>query len=182
MDRASPVGQRAWGAGAVAACVLVALIAVAAGAGLSGMRLTVFHVTPPTGGIGGGVPQNVITGISLVDSLLDTEITESHTVIFHASSPVRTYWQVGTLSSFNGTQWVPRAGGQRGAHRVGGRTEGRVGLDRAPGARADADVHGAGDDHRLRQPAPARPAGHVFRARHQRSDGDPARGCSRPFR
>ena len=106
--RAKRNGPKAWGAGAVAACVLVALVALAAGAGLSGMRLTVFHVTPPPAA-GGAAPQNLVTGISLVDSLLDTEITESHTVIFRASSPVSTYWQVGTLSSFNGTQWVPNA-------------------------------------------------------------------------
>ncbi len=107
-------GHRVWGTGAGAACILVVLVAVAAGAGLSGMRLTVFHVTPPAPATpataaGHAAPQNLITGISLVDNLRDTEITESHTVIFHASSPVSTYWQVGTLSSFNGTQWLPSA-------------------------------------------------------------------------
>ena len=51
----------------------------------------------------------MITGISLVDKLLDTEITESHTVIFRASTPETTYWQVGTLSLFNGTEWLPSA-------------------------------------------------------------------------
>jgi transglutaminase-like putative cysteine protease len=99
-------GQRArWRSGGLVACVLVTLIVIAAGAGLSSMRLTVFHVTPPTP----GVPSNLITGISLVDHLRATEITESHTVIFHDTSPVPTYWQVGTLSSFNGTEWLPSA-------------------------------------------------------------------------
>lgn len=105
-----------WGAGAVTACLLVALVVTAAGAGLSGMRLTVFHVAPPPpvsaarhSVTGQGVPQDLITGSSLVDHLLATEISESHTVVFHATSPVTTYWQVGTLSSFNGTEWLPRA-------------------------------------------------------------------------
>ncbi len=105
--RMNPAGPRGWGAGALVACLLVVLVAVAAGAGLSGLRLTVFHVTPPSAG--NGAAPHVITGISLVDSLLDTEISESHTVIFHASSPATTYWQVGTLSSFNGTEWLPSA-------------------------------------------------------------------------
>lgn len=105
---------RLW-SGGVSTCVLVALIIIAAGAGLSNMRLTVFHVTPPrSAGTSRslaikGVPSNLITGISLVDHLLATEITESHTVIFHDTSPVTTYWQVGTLSSFNGTEWLPSA-------------------------------------------------------------------------
>ena len=76
-----PAGSRQRGAGvgvgAVAACLLVVLVAVVAGAGLSGMRLNVFHVTPPAApspGAGHGAATNVITGISLVDNLLDTEI------------------------------------------------------------------------------------------------------------
>jgi transglutaminase-like putative cysteine protease len=102
-----------WGAGAVTSCLLVALVVTAAGVGLSGMRLTVFHVTPPPpvspARHGQGVPQQLITGSSLVDHLLATEISESDAVVFHATSPVTTYWQVGTLSSFNGTEWLPRA-------------------------------------------------------------------------
>jgi transglutaminase-like putative cysteine protease len=93
---------------------VMALVVIAAGAGLSGMRLTVFHVTAPKVSLdagptpsGQGVPQHLITGISLVDHLLATEVTESHTVIFRGTSPVTTYWQVGTLSSFNGTTWLP---------------------------------------------------------------------------
>jgi transglutaminase-like putative cysteine protease len=103
--------------GATIGALVMALVVVAAGAGLSGMRLNVFHVNVPktssanqslvTTQAGHGVPQHLITGISLVDHLLATEITESHTVIFRVTSPVTTYWQVGVLSSFSGSQWLP---------------------------------------------------------------------------
>ncbi len=55
------------------------------------------------------MPAAPITGISLVDHLLATEISASNVVIFKARSPVTTYWEVGTLSSFNGTEWLPTA-------------------------------------------------------------------------
>jgi transglutaminase-like putative cysteine protease len=104
-------------AGAVAGSLVMVLVVSAVGAGLSGMRLNVFHVNAPNasnpaslsgqGPSGRSVPEHLITGISLVDHLLATEVTESHTVIFRATSPVTTYWQVGTLSSFNGSTWLP---------------------------------------------------------------------------
>ncbi len=132
-DRGSPVGVAGVGPGRVrrqprtiglsmmsagtvvmfAACLAVV---VAAGFGLSGMRLTVFHVTPPPAPSGGstlgktGAPENLITGLALVDNLLTTEVQQSNIVIFRALSPVTTYWQVGTVSTFNGTQWVPTPG------------------------------------------------------------------------
>jgi len=103
--------------GAVATCLVVAAVVLAAGAGLSGLRLSVFHVTPPppsqtsTGSLGPhGAPQSLLTGIALVDHLLATEITESKVVVFHAESPVTTYWAVGTLTSFNGREWLPVSG------------------------------------------------------------------------
>ena len=114
-DAALPPRRRPrFSAGALVGSLVMALVVIAAGAGLSGMRLTVFHVTAPkvsstTGpsDSGQGAPEHLITGISLVDHLLATEVSESHTVIFRGTSPVTTYWQVGTLSSFNGTTWLP---------------------------------------------------------------------------
>ncbi len=100
-----PAHHVRWRSGGVVAPLLASLIVIAAGTGLSTMRLTVFHVSPPSQ----GAPGDLITGIALVDHLLATEITESRTVIFHDTSPVTTYWQVGTLSSFNGTDWLPSA-------------------------------------------------------------------------
>jgi transglutaminase-like putative cysteine protease len=104
------------GLGALAGCLVVGAVAIAAGAGLSGMRLTVFHVNPPKSGTpkhptvpGPGANVTRITGLALVDHLLATEIAESHVVIFKAKSPVTTYWQVGTLSSFGSSTWRPTA-------------------------------------------------------------------------
>jgi transglutaminase-like putative cysteine protease len=105
------------GFGALAGCLVVAAVVIATGAGLSGMKLTVFHVNPPTSGTpknptvpGPGVAVVRITGLALVDNLLATEISASKVVIFKAHSPVTTYWQVGTLSSFNGKSWLPVRG------------------------------------------------------------------------
>jgi hypothetical protein len=103
------------GLGALVGCLLVGAVAIAVGAGLSGMRLTVFHVNPAKPGAprnptrGPATPVAPITGIALVDHLLATEVSASNVVIFTARSPVTTYWEVGTLSTFNGTSWVPTA-------------------------------------------------------------------------
>jgi transglutaminase-like putative cysteine protease len=101
-------------AGVLAGSLLVSGVVIAAGDGLSGMRLTVFHVVRPQSGASPsrslsdhGVPQSPLTGIALVDHLLATELSESNVVIFRAHSPVTTYWQVGNLSSFTGTEWLP---------------------------------------------------------------------------
>jgi transglutaminase-like putative cysteine protease len=101
------------GLGALGGAVVLVVVAIAAGAGLSGVRLTVFHVSPAPAGApqnsstGLGLTVDRITGLTLLDQLRATEIAESHTVVFRARSPVTTYWQVGTLSTFNGTEWRP---------------------------------------------------------------------------
>jgi hypothetical protein len=103
------------GLGALTGCLLVGAVAIAVGAGLSGMRLTVFHVNPAKPGAprnptpGPATPVAPITGIALVDHLLATEVSASKVVIFTARSPVTTYWEVGTLSTFDGTAWLPSA-------------------------------------------------------------------------
>jgi transglutaminase-like putative cysteine protease len=102
------------GLGALAGCLVVAAVAIAVGAGLSDMRLTVFHVTPARPGVpkptsGPALSPAPITGISLVDHLLATEISASNVVVFKANSSQTTYWAVGTLPMFNGTAWLPTA-------------------------------------------------------------------------
>jgi transglutaminase-like putative cysteine protease len=106
-------------AGSVAVGALVLAMVLVAGAGLSGMRLSVFHVTPPTAaaqGAGNGLsaksPAQVLTGTALIDDLRAVEINESNTVIFTAHSAVPTYWQVGVLTSYDGSQWLPNVGVQ----------------------------------------------------------------------
>ncbi len=120
----SGVDVRSWRArnlpiGAVISSALVLAVVLLAGTGLSGMHLSVFHVTPPAangqhgGGKGptSGGPQ-LLTGTALVDDIRAVEISESNTEIFQAHSTVPTYWQVGTLTSFDGTEWLPSAGVQ----------------------------------------------------------------------
>ena len=103
------------GLGALTGCLAVGAVAIAVGAGLSGMRLTVFHVNPAKPGAprnptpGPATPVAPITGIALVDHLLATQISASDVVVFTARSPVTTYWEVGTLSTFDGTAWLPTA-------------------------------------------------------------------------
>jgi transglutaminase-like putative cysteine protease len=93
-------------------CGLVLALVLVAGSGLSGMHLSVFHVTPPpaSGSSKGSSARRagqVLTGSSLLANLRTVELTSSNTVIFHADSPLPTYWQVGILSVFNGTEWLP---------------------------------------------------------------------------
>jgi Transglutaminase-like superfamily/TgpA N-terminal domain/Domain of unknown function (DUF4129) len=108
---ASPGGRRRRPlAGALAGTVLTAAVVVGAGMGLSGMQLTVLHVTPPSGAGVTTTSGGLLSGLALVDSLRATEITDSHAVVFRAHSPTPTYWQVGTLTDFNGTEWLPSAG------------------------------------------------------------------------
>jgi transglutaminase-like putative cysteine protease len=93
--------------GAVLSVLVALLVVVGAGVGLSGMRLSVFHVTPPPNAPAAG---SLLTGIDLLDNLRAVELQESKSVIFHAVSPIATYWQVGTLSNFSGTEWLPTPG------------------------------------------------------------------------
>jgi hypothetical protein len=103
--------------GALISCAATFAVLLAASTGLSGMRLSVFHVTVPpsnqeNGSQGGSasVRTQLLTGTALVDNLRSVEVSQSNTVIFHASSTFPTYWQVGTLTSFDGSEWLPSSG------------------------------------------------------------------------
>ena len=111
-------------------------------------------------------------GIALVDHLLATEISESHVVIFKARSPVTTYWQVGTLSSFDGIDVAPHRGGERGADRVRPRRRRRsLRTTTLPAPAPTAHLHGQGGHHRLRQPSPPGATHHHRRPRPGRRGG-----------
>jgi len=107
-----------WGVSAsTVLCATLALaVVIGAGVGLSGMRLSVFHVTPPGSGQapGGtapnGAPGGLLTGTQLLADLRTLELQESRTVILRAQSPIASYWEVGTLPTFTGTQWLPDPG------------------------------------------------------------------------
>jgi transglutaminase-like putative cysteine protease len=123
--------------GAMASLAVVALVVVVAGAGFSGMRLTVFHVPPPAPRTGTalsahGAAGDLLTGIALVDNLRAVEVSKSKEVIFRARSPVTTYWQVGTLSFFTGSEWVPTSGASAALSGTTGAVAASLGLGTLP--------------------------------------------------
>jgi transglutaminase-like putative cysteine protease len=60
--------------------------------------------------VAGGVPAQLLTGTALVDDLRTIELEKSDAIIFTARSPLPTYWQVATLATFDGTEWLPTTG------------------------------------------------------------------------
>ena len=82
-------------------------VALACSAGLAGMQLSAFptavgngHGTSGPGGVHSGVPD-------LIDNIQALLSNQSKDVMFTARSALPTYWQVGVLSSFDGTSWLP---------------------------------------------------------------------------
>ncbi len=81
-------------------------IALAASTGLSGMALSAFPNAVGNGqgrGPGHGLHSGVPDLIDDVQALLSND---SKDVMFTATSALPTYWQVGVLSRFNGTDWL----------------------------------------------------------------------------
>ena len=139
------------GLGALTGCLLAAAVAIAVGAGLSGMRLTVFHVNPATPGAprnptpGPATPVAPITGVALIDHLLATQVSASNVVIFTAHSPVTTYWEVGTLSTFNGTSWLPTAAVNAALTASARASAASIGTATLPAPATPAHLHGQAD-------------------------------------
>jgi transglutaminase-like putative cysteine protease len=59
------------------------------------------------GGSGQGQNPPDSTALSLIANLRSEETTSASVQMFQATSPDSTYWQVGTLSVFDGTKWIP---------------------------------------------------------------------------
>jgi transglutaminase-like putative cysteine protease len=89
--------------GTVLGATLALAVVGVVGTSLTGMRLSVFHVSTPGGPRPAGTA--LVSGTALVDNLRAVEVHESNVVILHATSALPTYWQVATLDSFNGTAW-----------------------------------------------------------------------------
>jgi hypothetical protein len=96
--------------------------------GAINLRVFVHVVNAGPGASGGTVPgasQN-ISGLALIDNLAAVETSRSDAIAFVTTSPVPTYWQVGTLTSFDGTRWRPDAATARveglGRHAAARRT------------------------------------------------------------
>jgi len=90
--------------------LVVLLIAAAALAGTVPVPFPWWTNEGP--GIGGLLAKGVhapghLTALSLVANLRGDETTSATVQMFQATSPVPTYWQVGVLTVFDGTKWIP---------------------------------------------------------------------------
>ncbi len=118
--RPGPILRVGVASGLVSACGAIVSLLLAS-SGLSGMSLDALPfpaeaVGPVEAGLGlgssssssgpFGPAQNVVS-LDLIDDLGGFLTLRSQEVMFSAKSTVPTYWQVGTLTSFEGTGWVP---------------------------------------------------------------------------
>jgi len=103
---------------ATALAALAVVVPVALSPGLTSLRVDAlpFSQAAGTGGGGGlegtegaagGVAASGVRAIDLIDDLRAIITTRSADVMFSASSPVPTYWQVGALTHFVDDAWVP---------------------------------------------------------------------------
>ncbi|MFZ0666386.1 MAG: transglutaminaseTgpA domain-containing protein, partial [Acidimicrobiales bacterium] len=102
--------------------LLVFLVAAAALAGTVPVPFPWWTNNPlGTGGYAGrGGAGGTVTAESLVANMKADEVRSANVQMFQAVTAVPTYWQVGILTDFNGTEWVPNraeaqtfAGGQQ---------------------------------------------------------------------
>ena len=121
-DRPAPAHtapHRPWRSGTPAALAMAAMavvVPVAASPGLGTLRLDALPfahggVKPGPGGSGNGGPggpvSNGIGALNLIDDMRSILTSQSNTVMFTATSHTPTYWQMATLSHFNGESWSP---------------------------------------------------------------------------
>jgi len=109
----SPRRRPSWAGWGAAGVSLVAALAAAAGVSpaLAGFRVHAFPSSSP--GLGSAAPGAFIgslgNGVSLVDDLSSVVGQLPDTVLFTVQTSLPTYWQVTTLSSFNGSVWDPES-------------------------------------------------------------------------
>ncbi|MGH9019279.1 MAG: transglutaminaseTgpA domain-containing protein, partial [Acidimicrobiales bacterium] len=108
-----------WRAGTTTALVVGALAVVvplAASPALAGMKLDAIPFdhggTKNGGGSGSGGTGGVddvagVGALNLIDNMKAVLSSQSDLIMFTATSRTPTYWQVATLTKFNGTSWVP---------------------------------------------------------------------------
>jgi hypothetical protein len=109
------VSLRSGTSAALAMAAVAVVVPIAASPGLSGLRLDAipFSHGGTENGTGGGDTGNgsgTVAGVgalNLIDNMRAVLTSRSDLVMFTATSPVPTYWQVATLSHFNGTSWLP---------------------------------------------------------------------------
>lgn len=107
----------------LATVATAAVLALALSPSLAGMRLDALPFKGPaaaSGGAGtagegkggagatsGSGAQSAIGALDLVANLQGVLTSRSQQVMFEARSPIPTYWQLGTLTVFNGSEWNP---------------------------------------------------------------------------
>jgi hypothetical protein len=111
--------RRSWRSGTTAALAMAAMavvVPVAASPGLAGLRLDAVPFSDGGGFAGaagatfGSGGTGAVTGIgalSLIDNMRAILTARSNLVMFTAVTRTPTYWQVATLSHFNGNSWLP---------------------------------------------------------------------------
>jgi transglutaminase-like putative cysteine protease len=90
------------------------VVPVAVSPGLSGLKLDAipFSQGGKNGagpGVGGNGSGNVagVGALDLIDNMKAVLTSRSSLIMFTATSPKPTYWQVATLSQYTGTSWIP---------------------------------------------------------------------------
>jgi len=117
-DRPVTVRRRpSWRSGtstALAMAAVAVVVPIAASPGLTGLRLDAIPFshgggkTGPSsaGGIGSGTVESV-GALDLIDNMRAVLASQSNQVMFTATSHTPTYWQLATLTQFDGNAWLP---------------------------------------------------------------------------
>ncbi len=104
-----PGRWRAAASGALVAGLALALTgAAAASPSISKVQLRAFVVGGGGGtGSGSGRGGSALGALDLIDNLRAVETDHPDSLVFTAGTPLPSYWQVGTLTTFDGTNWIP---------------------------------------------------------------------------
>ncbi|HXW35307.1 MAG TPA: transglutaminaseTgpA domain-containing protein [Acidimicrobiales bacterium] len=96
---------------ALGALSVFAALAATVVPAVANTNLRIFVHTYGSGG--GSVSSNAgtqsIDGLALIDDLGAVETSQSDSIAFISTSPFPTFWQVGSLTSFDGVRWKPDA-------------------------------------------------------------------------
>ncbi|HVC71821.1 MAG TPA: transglutaminaseTgpA domain-containing protein [Acidimicrobiales bacterium] len=105
-----------WHSGTATALVLAVVtvaVPLAASPGLSGLRLDAIpfseggNQTGPAGSGSAGTSATGVGALNLIDNMRAVLTSHSDIVMFTATSRTPTYWQLATLSRFDGNAWYP---------------------------------------------------------------------------
>jgi hypothetical protein len=98
---------------ALALAVIAIVVPVVASPGLGGLKLDAIPfsrgggIEGPGGTGSGSFAPAGVGPLNLIDSMRSVLTSSSDVVMFTATSPKATYWQLATLTHFNGNAWLP---------------------------------------------------------------------------